>query len=249
MLGESRSDLIEATLADETPVEEVIHSVDPLISGDQDEIRQTLWFETTDGPKPFHIRNTRGVTDDGEFVGLVSVLRDITDRIEIEEALQQQNERLDEFASLVSHDLRNPLNVAQGRLELARAEYEGEHLDAVAQAHDRMQTLIDDLLILARDGDSVSEFERVNLDATATRCWSNVETHSATVQVEADSVIQADPSRLNQLLENLFRNAVEHGGADVTITIGDLTDRSGFYITDDGSGISDEKREDVFEAG
>ncbi|KPN29215.1 sensory histidine kinase AtoS [Halolamina pelagica] len=52
---------------------------------------------------------------------------------------------------------------------------------------------------------------------------------------------------MKQLLENLIRNAVEHGGSDVTVTIGDLVD--GFYVADDGPGIPEPDRANVFEAG
>ncbi|MFB6175951.1 MAG: GAF domain-containing protein, partial [Halobaculum sp.] len=57
-----------------------------------------------------------------------------------ESELQRQNERLEEFASVVSHDLRNPLNVADGNVELAQEECDSEHLDTVARALDRMDT-------------------------------------------------------------------------------------------------------------
>ncbi|KPN29199.1 phosphate regulon sensor kinase PhoR [Halolamina pelagica] len=71
-----------------------------------------------------------------------------------ERELTVQNQRLEEFASIVSHDLRNPLNVAEGRVELAQETGELEHLDAVERAHERMNALIDDLLTLARQGRS-----------------------------------------------------------------------------------------------
>jgi len=71
---------------------------------------------------------TRGrpVYDDGEVVRVAGVSRDVTDRKRYEEELRRQNERLDEFASIVSHDLRSPLSVAQGRLRLAREECDCE---------------------------------------------------------------------------------------------------------------------------
>jgi PAS domain S-box-containing protein len=164
-----------------------------------------------------------------------------------EAALERKNERLDEFASVVSHDLRNPLNIAQGRLELAQSDCDSEHLDDVATAHERMNELIGDLLTLARMGDSVDEVETVHLTVMVERCWRNVPTADATRVIEADRPIRADSDRLRQLFENLIRNAVEHGGKDVTVQVGTLTD--GFYIEDDGPGISTDERQEVFETG
>jgi PAS domain S-box-containing protein len=179
--------------------------------------------------------------------GRIEHYTDITERKHRENELQRQNNRLDAFASLVSHDLRNPLNVAEGRLELAQEECNSEHLDAVATAHDRMATLIEDLLTLAREGGRVNETEAVNLGELAETTCQTVETGDATVRTQVDQTIQADRSCLSQLLENLIRNAVEHGGEDVTVTVGKLAD--GFYVEDDGPGISDHEREAVFEVG
>jgi signal transduction histidine kinase len=67
--------------------------------------------------------------------------------------------------------------------------------------------------------------------------------------VESDIAFLADGERLQQLLENLFRNAIDHGGSDVTIRVGALDDASGFYISDNGTGIAEEKRGEVFESG
>lgn len=164
-----------------------------------------------------------------------------------ESELSRQNERLDEFASVVSHDLRNPLNVASGRLELLRDEYESEHIDEIERAHTRMKTLIEDLLELARQGNRVSETEPVDLSELTGRCWQHVATEDATIVTDTIRRIDADRSRLQQLLENLFRNAVEHGGNDVSVTVGEID--GGFYVEDDGPGIPEDDREDVFTAG
>lgn len=161
--------------------------------------------------------------------------------------VQRTNEQLDEFASVVSHDLRNPLRVAEGRLELARRECDSEHFEPVAKAHDRMDVLITDLLTLARDGNQVSEREPVDLAALARECWQAIDTADATLVTDVDVTVLADRSRLRQLLENLVRNAVEHGGADVTITVGDLDD--GFFVEDDGPGIQTDSHDEIFETG
>ncbi|MFC7070448.1 PAS domain S-box protein [Halobaculum lipolyticum] len=163
--------------------------------------------------------------------------------------LRRQNERLEEFASVVSHDLRNPLNVATGRLALARDDCDSDHLAAVERAHDRMNALIEDLLALARGADGDVSRQPVALAATVRECWDNVDTADASLvlDVDADATIRADERRLKQLFENLLRNAVEHGGDTVTVTVGGSSD--GFWLADDGAGIPAGERDAVFEAG
>ncbi|MFB6304138.1 MAG: ATP-binding protein [Haloferacaceae archaeon] len=169
------------------------------------------------------------------------------DRIEHERALERKNERLEQLAAVVSHDLTSPLNVAQGRLELLQEEYDGEHVDPAVAAVERSLTLVDDLLTLARRGADVSDVEAVDLAAEVAASWRNVETPDASLVVETERGVRADPSRLGQLLENLMRNAVEHGGEDVTVTVGDCD--GGFYVADDGPGIPDGERDRVFDPG
>jgi len=183
----------------------------------------------------------------GHFYALSLVQQRKLERTKLQ--LQRKNERLNEFAGVVSHDIRNPLTVAQGRLELAREESDSEHLDAIGQAHERMDALIDDVLTIARQGESVNDVESISLSAVVKQCWRNVDTMDAELIVKTDRWIRADESRLQQLLENLIRNAIEHGGPEVTVRIGELSDKSGFYIEDDGPGIPDGERGQVFEAG
>ncbi|MFA1609524.1 sensor histidine kinase [Halobellus rubicundus] len=187
--------------------------------------------------------------DNPAIDGVVLNQRDVTAKKERAAELRRQNERLEQFASFVSHDLRNPLNVAQGRLRLAREEADSEHLASVARAHDRMAELIDETLALARAGTTVSDASAVELASLARTCWGTVATASAGLEADADAVVRADESRLRQLLENLFRNAIEHGGEDVTIRVGRLDDGAGFFVADDGPGIPEERREKVFESG
>ncbi|MFB6128543.1 MAG: sensor histidine kinase [Halorhabdus sp.] len=163
--------------------------------------------------------------------------------------LSEKNERLEQFASVVSHDLRNPLNVAAGNLELVDAPDDEQHLERVATALDRIETLIDDLLTLAREGKSVGDLEPVDLDSAVTQAWNTVEEGEMTLSVDTEATILADEDRLRQLFENLFRNAREHAGDGVTVTVGDLGNGEGFFVSDDGHGIPADEREDVFEPG
>ena len=158
---------------------------------------------------------------------------------ERDERLEREVERLDKFASVVSHDLRNPLSVADGHLDFARATCENpeaeSHFDRVAEAHDRMEQLVEDVLSLAREGQTVDETEPVSLESVAERGWRTVDTCEASLEVEAATTVEADPERLLTLLENLFRNAVDHAGDGVTVAVGAVDD--GFSVADDGKGM------------
>ena len=186
-------------------------------------------------------------TDSGRRQGQLVVVDDVTDQHRQRQQLEAQNERLQEFTSVVSHDLRNPLNVASGNLHLAQDDCESPHLDTVDQALGRMEALIEDLLALARQGVESTDPEPLALADVATTAWETVDTRAATLHNEMTRTVMADRSRLHQLFENLFRNAVEHGSEGVTITVGELDD--GFYVADDGTGIPSEERQQVFESG
>ena len=166
------------------------------------------------------------------------------------EQLEAQNDRLEQFASMVSHDLRNPLNVAMSRVELLGDEVDSNHLDSIAQAHSRMEELIEDILLLARQDGVAENPPTVALDAVATRAWEGVETGDATLSVTTTDSLPADESLLAGAFENLYRNAVEHGTDDaaaLTVTVGSLND--GFYVADDGTGIPPADCDHIFEEG
>ncbi len=162
---------------------------------------------------------------------------------------------VDHVASVVSHDLRNPLDVARARLDAAREFDEDEHFVHVEKAHDRMERIIQDVLTLARGEDVVDPDETVDLGAVAKQAWETVETNGATLTVEDDlPTTLADPDRISRLFENLFRNAVEHGSSGdgtVQVTVGRLVDGStdGFYLADNGPGIPEDRQAHVFEPG
>ncbi len=184
----------------------------------------------------------------GEVTRLVGVTRNVTDRVERERQLRQQNERLDEFASVISHDLRNPLGVAQGRATILAEQIESEHLDVLLGNLTRMESIVEDTLTLARQGNTISDTESINLTDIVGKCWANIDTDEAAIEIVDETTFQADPDRLQHVFENLFRNAAEHGGADVTVRVGSH-DHGGIYVEDDGPGIPVEKRDEVLEPG
>lgn len=183
----------------------------------------------------------------GENDGGYAIYTDITDQKRRERDLERQNELLDGFASVISHDLRNPMGVARGRLELAEADHHSEHHDAALWALDRMDTLIEDVLTLARQGRVIDDPEPVELASTAEQAWRTVDGADATIDVELSGTVAGDPDRLTRLFENLFRNAIDHAGSDVHVTVG--TTERGFFVADDGPGIPDGECERIFEHG
>jgi PAS domain S-box-containing protein len=253
------------------------------------------------------VAEARGVFDETDLELtelLVKHARETLTRLEREEELREyaaelerQNERLEGFASVVSHDLRGPLNVADGRVDLAQDDTDSDHLDIAADALDRMNDIVEHTLSLAREGQAVGETEHVDVSEIAEQAWHVIETDDATLRVADDATVEADPERVQHLFENLFRNAVEHGstspgsetrqdavdydstspqsaspredavdhdstspqsaspredavehaGRDVTVTVGTTAD--GFYVADDGPGVPESEREDVFEPG
>jgi len=245
LLGKQLTDLLSVTEAESTGVD-----------------NQAKVFTTDDGLR-VEVERTQ-INANSRQSGELVMFRDITERKQREQLRQQKNERLEKFAEIVSHDLRNPLSVASVRLELARQDPDGEHLDKIEGSLDRMETIIDDTLTLARQGQTVAKPKPVDLAALAERSWEGVETDGEVLVTEDTVWIEADSERLTQVFENLFRNSVEHGytsnqpGADdaiehgstsrtVTVRVGTLPD--GFFVEDDGSGIDPDIRDKLFNPG
>lgn len=174
-------------------------------------------------------------------------IKDISERKAQQRELRHKNERLESFAGVISHDLRNPLNVAQGYIDLLQDDIDRDELHLVDNALDRMGVLITELLELAQSR-KIDQMGAVPIKRVAKQAWQSVDTRRASLNLpETNSQILANNSRLQQLFENLLRNAVEHGGAEVDVTIEITTD--GFSIVDNGSGISPDKHDRVFETG
>jgi signal transduction histidine kinase len=231
---------------------------------------------TVDGTRRFRVRNVPD-GDDGYLV-----YTDVSERADRVAELEAHNEQLEAFASVVSHDLRNPISIAERYLDRAREGGDSEDFDRVSDALDRMRTLIDDVLNLAREGQAIEETERVTIESVVEDAWATVETGDAAIDLaDGTMTLKTDPSRLRQSFANLFRNAVEHGSTGnlnaersgdavehgstsnrpetddavehgdpgVTVRVGTLAHDDGFFIEDDGPGIPEDERADVFEPG
>ncbi|QLD85952.1 PAS domain-containing sensor histidine kinase [Natronomonas halophila] len=252
LIGTSFEDLVAAGYYAPETVDTYAEHVRTLLSSDNDIEQAKYRVEVhLDGETLVHDAYVALLPlEDGEFQGTVIAFRDVTQQQASQRELQRQNERLDQFASVVSHDLRNPLSVAKGRLTLARKTGEDEHFEAVAEAHERMMSLIDGLLSVAREGRTLENPVSISIASVAEAAWESVDTDAATLTVDDGAgTVTADPERLQRLFENLFRNALDHGGEGVAVTVGTLADDEGFYVADDGPGIPPGDRDRVFEQG
>jgi signal transduction histidine kinase len=188
----------------------------------------------------------------GEGPGVVVLLRDVTEE-------RERRDQLAGFASVVAHDLRNPLTALRGWLDIGRGLADHDPLDppelqrVLGRAHDasvRMGTLIDDLLADARSEGQQLDLEVVDLlslvrDAAAL--------HGVGDEVVAAHVppVLADPVLLRQVLHNLLGNAVKYvepGVVPRIVVAGhQVGDQVVVDISDNGIGVPADQREAVFD--
>jgi len=291
LVGNDLAELIDLeSITDFGDLEAVLRGNEPV-----SEMETEVWIRTPNDRRCYHVSISE-LADGDDTVGHVVMLHDITvqkrrqQRLEKREreleqqkrALQQrteqlehQNERLDRFASIVSHDLRNPLTVGGGYVDTLEEQLamvpddspvDPEIAAEIRRSHDRMEAIIEDALTLARQGKAITETENVSLGALARDAWGNVDTTAGRIRVESDLSFRGDEDRLLNVFENLFRNSIEHGSSEgpdpadsvgdadgnrapVTVAVGALSRDSGFYVEDDGPGFSPDHLDQVFDHG
>ncbi|WP_435317722.1 two-component system sensor histidine kinase NtrB [Haloarchaeobius sp. TZWSO28] len=219
---------------------------DLLANAREEPIEVEQWHERADGSVFWAICTVAPILNGGPH-GFTIVSHDETARKQYQRMLERQNDRLKEFTDILSHDLRTPLSVVNLRLDLYRDTDDASHLDDIEAVTDRMERLIVDLLSVARQGGMVKNPVRTDLADVIETASVGTLPESATLLYDEVPPILASPDRLCQVFENLFRNAVDHGGETVTLRVGPLED--GFYVEDDGPGIPEEYCDNVFDHG
>jgi PAS domain S-box len=219
---------------------------------------EVLTRTTASGTREFLYRGVPYEQDGNHYA--FAVYSDITDQKQREAELKRKNRQLDEFASILTHDLRNPINIAEGYLDQVKEPANEECIELIERAHDRMKEIIDDTLTLTKEAEAVEEVTPVSITELAESGWELVETNSSELCVVDEFELVCDSDRVARLVENVFRNAIDHNEESVTVQIGlhetmatatrtNGDQRTAFYIADDGRGIPKSQRDQVFELG
>jgi PAS domain S-box-containing protein len=200
--------------------------------------------------------------------GAVLIARDIRERMRATEELhaftvklQQSNRELEDFAYVASHDLQEPLRKIQAFGDRLRARYadaltgEGaDYLQRMQSAAARMQALINDLLVFSRVTTKAQPFVPVDLNVIAHEVVHDLEVRiqqaGAVVTIEALPVIDADPSQMHQLLQNLISNGLKFHRLDmpprVTIRGQVIHAFAEIVVSDEGIGFDERYAERIF---
>ena len=183
---------------------------------------------------------------DDEVAALARTMNEMLDRLE---AATEQRRR---FVSDASHELRSPLATIRAQLEVALAAGDTVEWREVARRvlaeEDRLQRLVDDLLVLART-DEVATIEApvdVDLDHLVVQ---DAERHGPIVDVSGvgPARVRGDRHRLASVVRNLVDNAVRHARSQVAVAVATEGDEVVLHVDDDGDGVAPVDRDRVFE--
>lgn len=227
----------------------------------------------TDPEHTFFEAETAVLAELGEAIGHALNAVETREALRTREAeLEHRTEQLEGFASLVSHDVRNPLNVAQGYLDLLAERVDDPAIGEIETSLSRIETIVGDILALTR-AEQELETAPTDLDGVVADAWGSVDTPGATLHVGEDlPSVEADESQLQRVFENLFRNSIEHGleeeqapaaeesagaadespgseGDAPALAVRVQYDDGTLVVEDDGLGFGDGAPEDLFELG
>jgi PAS domain S-box-containing protein len=252
ILGYEQRELIGECAFDYMPVDDRKHAMEEFFDAIENPEKEPVIesrFKTADDDYVLLEVRGKNMFEDDLIDGFVANARDISALKQRERELEQQNERLKDMRKVIAHDIRNPLSVASNSMVLYEETDDDEHLERIKRAIERIDSLVDRVLMMAEHERTVDGTEQVPLKDVAERAWGMVgtETDRAELHIVDSRELDADPNALQQAFENLFANAIEHTNGDLTVRVGTM--EGGIYVEDTGQGIPEDTREKVFESG
>lgn len=216
-----------------------------------DEFSDNIVSYDQTGPTRFFTVQRRDLSSGPSIRGSLLIYQDVTEVEQHRRELQRQNDQLDGFATALNHELRNAITVFQGALDVsaeAIAEKDSDSKRAVGRAVNaigRMERVIGDLSTLAHYGQTPETIEDCHLGAIAEAAWNRHEFSDMNYRVATDAIVEANPSRLERILSDIFRFSDANGASQVTVTVED----DAIVITGCGKLRSETVVEKAFEYG
>ena len=175
--------------------------------------------------------------------------------------LRRSNDELESFASVVSHDLQEPLRVVAGYLQIVESrnadrldDSSREYITRAVEGATRMQDLIKDLLELARAGSRAVTPQRFDLaelvETVCSELGPAIEESGARIELGSLPHVTADRSQVQQLLQNLLANAIKFRkgpGPSISVRSEEVPREWILIVEDDGIGIDEKHAERIFE--
>lgn len=197
----------------------------------------------------------------GAVIGYAKVTRDATERRQLEQKLERSNDELQRFAYTVSHDLQEPLRTVRSYAELVSRRYAGkldtdadEFIQFMVDAAGRMTQLLKDLLAYSQAGRpdrttpeptqsaNILQWAIMNVDKL-------VKETGAIITYDPLPMVEADPTQLSQVLQNLLGNSIKYRSAEaprIHISARKLDGQYEFALADNGVGVDAEHHERIF---
>ncbi|MDZ7850784.1 MAG: PAS domain S-box protein [Halodesulfurarchaeum sp.] len=233
LLGYSTSELLDSSFDDLLLEGRTEWIESRLRDGDPESVVFETQFVTRDGTTvPIEVAVTR--IDYFTTEATLVIARDRSEHKQYQRHLETANARLEEFATIVTQDLRNPLTVAKGWTRMVRETHSFENLEKIETSLDRMDEIIEYTLTLAHEGDGIGHLSSVDLNDVIRESWLAVDPQLATLESNIDLTVRGDYGRLSYLFRTLFQRSADLGEPELTVTVDALPVGSGFFVAFDG---------------
>ncbi|MGB9937321.1 MAG: sensor histidine kinase [Methanobacterium sp.] len=225
-------------------------------------------FPTVRGIRFFKTTVVPEYNSEGEIETALTIIRDITERKELEDELkelvnelQRSNEELQQFAYIISHDLQEPLRTISSFIQLLEMRYKGkfdkdadEFMDYINDGSTRMRQMIQDLLQYSRVTTRGGEFKPVSAESILQNTISNLKVaineNKAKITYDRLPAVTVDDKQLSRVFQNLILNAIKfkREDEDPRIHISARKDNNDyvFSVSDNGIGIEEKYFDRIF---
>jgi len=211
------------------------------------------------------LSGTPNIDIDGKITGSIGIYLDITNQKELElqresllKDLEERNERLNEYAHIVSHDLKSPLRNISALVSWTKEDVKAKswdeslrNLDLMQQRVEKMDRLIENILQYSSIGQSLIKKEEINLNELIREIVDilYIPPHISIAIKKELPIIKADTTQIQQVFLNLVGNAVNYLDKEVGKIEIDYTQEDNqytFYVKDNGVGIEKKNQEKIF---